>query len=157
MKKTPETLTCGSILKLYWQCTEKGTRPEGCQHAHVWHTTVQQQCKAKRPTGCPFCSGTQVCPCNSLAGKEPDGLQFWDYGRNEKVDPSHVGAHSHRKVWWRHVCPFTGDNHSWEATIGQFVQHFRSTKRAPCPICSKLANKERLIKVNKGARLPQPT
>ncbi len=72
-------------------------------------------------TGCPFCSGRRVCPCNSLAVLHPALLQYWDTGKNvdplgEPLDPFWLGVHSNRKVWWRHECA-EGRVHHWTARI----------------------------------------
>lgn len=98
----------------------------------------------------------QVRPCNSLAAKEPDVLQFLDHGKNARIDPNSLGPASERKAWWRHVCPLTAKEHSWEAAVIYLLRTFRHTRKAPCPVCSKGANKQRLIKVNMGTRLPKP-
>ena len=62
-----EGLTSGSRRKVWWRCTETQNRPPNCPHEHVWQATVQSRCL--QATGCPFCSGRCVCPCDSIAEK----------------------------------------------------------------------------------------
>lgn len=53
-------------------------------------------------------------------------LDEWDREKNAQLDPSEVGAHSPRKVWWR--CKH---GHSWQARIAD-----RVTRGHGCPYCS---------------------
>ena len=154
-------LTSGSTRKLWWRCTETQNRPPNCPHEHIWQTTVQKRCL--EATGCPFCSGRCVCPCDSMAEKASGMLVFWHFDRNMEVSPEQVGIYSQRKIWWRHTCPTTGDEHEWQATVCDTYKAFTQYERLgrgehriygyiPCPICWKCARKELLTKANRHTR-----
>ena len=135
-----EKLTCGSRSRVWWLCHNDESRPVGCQHEHAWEAQVRYRCRKYLPQGCPFCSGSRVCPCNSLAVLHPALLQYWDTGKNvnalgEPLDPFWLGAHSARRVWWRHECA-DGRVHHWCAGIHHVVRCFRARGRAPCPGCA---------------------
>ena len=83
-------------------------------------------------------------------------LVSWHFNRNMEVSPEQVGIYSKRKVWWRHTCPTTAEEHEWQATVGhtytaymQYERLGRGEHRKPCPICWKCARKELLQKANK--------
>ena len=132
-------LTCGSHKRVWWLCQSKHSRPEGCQHDHEWEAQVYSRCKLRQPSGCPYCTGLLVCPCNSLAGLQPSLLKFWDFDGNviplaKPMDPSWLGVDSTRKVWWRHKCA-DGQVCRWTAAIGDVARRFKATGRVPCPKC----------------------
>lgn len=77
-----EKLTCGSHKRVWWLCQSRHSRPEGCRHEHEWETCVQDRCRLRGPAGCPFCDGSRVCPCKSLAELQPTLLQYWDAAAN---------------------------------------------------------------------------
>ncbi len=52
------------------------------------------------PSGCPFCSGRNVCSCRSLAARRLDLMEQWDYAANDGLDPEQTGVRSKRKVFW---------------------------------------------------------
>ena len=153
--KDPEALTCGSGKKLHWLCPGDGNMPPGCQHKHAWQTKVSHWCN-KNPSGCPFCPGKQVCPCNSMDHKEPGLLRFWHNGKNKKWSLDSVGAQSSLKVSWQHVCSVTGEAHHWDARINGVVRAYRRTPRAPCPICQVHEIKERRKKRLMHMTSPSP-
>ena len=142
-----EGLTSGSNRKIWWRCTETQNRPPDCLHEHVWEAKVSQRCHHK--TGCPFCFGRCVCPCNSIAEKASGMLVFWHFNRNMEVSPERVGIYSNQKFWWRHICLTTGEEHEWQATVcGTYRAYMRDERlgrgghRIPCPICRKCARKQ---------------
>ena len=78
-------------------------------------------------------------------------LEFWHFDRNMDVSPEQVGICSSKKVWWRHICPTTGEEHEWQAIVysvlkaHNFVQDERLGQgeyRIPCPICKKHARRK---------------
>lgn len=145
------TLTCGSRKRLYWLCTDSNNRPDGCQHDHIWQARVSSRCQNRQhfSAGCPFCAGKRVCPCNSLACKEPGVLQLWDYDKNVDFSPDQVGTASQRRAHWQHVCAITAQEHCWEAGIHSVLKAWRCGNRAPCPICNlqnKRGSKEAQVK-----------
>ena len=136
-----EKLTCGSMKRVWWLCRSDKSRLEGCKHEHAWETRVDVRCDKRTHPGCPFCSGTRVCPCNSLAVLYPALLQCWDTGNNadplgESLDPFWLGAQSTKKVWWRHECA-EGRVHYWAAKIAHVVKNFRAKGSVYCPGCSR--------------------
>jgi hypothetical protein len=149
-----EGLTSGSKRKVWWRCTETQHRPPNCPHEHVWQAKVQNRCRGA--TGCPFCSGYCVCPCDSVAEKAQYMLELWHFDRNVEVSPEQVGICSKEKVWWRHICPETGEEHEWQATVNSFYKAYMQYERLgrgeyhiPCPKCWKHARKELLREANK--------
>jgi len=89
-----EQLTCGSNKKVWFLCTADKNRPEDCHHEHAWQAAVCERCNLRNPTGCPFCSGRSVCPCNAITAVAPAAMLFWDYSRNPGVNPAHVSPGS---------------------------------------------------------------
>ena len=149
-----ESLTSGSNRKFWWRCTETQNRPPNCPHEHIWQASVKSRCLLS--SGCPFCSGRCVCPCDSIAEKAENLLAFWHFDRNTAVSPEQVGICSNRKVWWRHICPTSGGEHEWQATVKNIYTAYmqdtsfkRGEKRTPCLICYKRARRELLRKANK--------
>ena len=137
-----ESLTCGSGKRVWWLCQSNLSRPEGCQHEHEWEARVDGRCRSRRPSGCPFCSGSRVCPCNSLAVLQPTLMQYWDFVRNaiplqEPLDPLQIAQYSKRKVWWRHECP-DGQVHHWR-TCPNVLTSNSLRGRVPCPGCAAAA------------------
>ena len=152
-----EGLTSGSKRKVWWRCTETQHRPPNCPHEHIWHATVQNRCRLS--SGCPFCSGRCVCPCDSIANKAQGLLELWHFARNTEVSPEQVGICSNKKVWWQHVCLTTGKEHEWQAEVTSVHNAYMQNERLatgeyhiPCPKCWKGARKERLMEANKPTR-----
>lgn len=112
----PETVTIGSIKKVWWRC-EKG---------HSWLATPNERTNAH--VGCPYCSGRRVLPgFNDLATKSPKIAAEWNYEKNGNLKPDQVTAKSNRIVWW--VCPA---GHEFKAQISA-----RTTYITGCPVCNK--------------------
>ena len=133
------TLTCGSSRKVWWLCQSDKSRPEGCEHEHAWETSVHGRCPKGHVKGCPFCSGTRVCPCNSFAALHPDLLLYWDSGNakpsGERLNPFELGAQSGKKVRWCHTCA-DGQVYHWCAKVAHVVTRFEALGRMPCPGCT---------------------
>ena len=96
-----------------------------------------------------------MCPCNSIAEKASSLLAFWHFDRNMDVSPEQMGIGSHQKVWWRHICPTTGEEHEWQATVSSIHTVYMQDEKLgrgghriygymPCPICWKRAGLEML-------------
>ena len=78
-------------------------------------------------------------------------LELWHFVRNMDVSPEQVGIQSHQKVWWRHICPTSGEEHEWQAKVYAVYKAYmqdeglgRGEHRIPCPKCGKSARKEPL-------------
>lgn len=120
---SPDSVSAGSNKSYWWLCPNSP-----CQHAHEWFGRVYSRLYAK--SGCPYCAGMKVCPCNSLAGKHQDLAAEWDYDQNEGPGPEHCGPSSHRKVWWRHT-GLHGQECSW-----QMLVYKRTRQGQGCPECA---------------------
>jgi len=149
-----EQLTCGSHKKVWFLCTANKNRPKGCHHEHAWQARIYHRCKSRNPTGCPFCSGQLVCPCNAITAVAPAAMLFWDCSRNLGVNPARVGPESHRKVWWRHLCS-DGHLHSRQVEVGPVVRILRESGRLMCKRCASTARlqlyserRERVLKAS---------
>jgi len=136
-----DRITCGSGKPLWWLCKEDQNRPQGCQHEHAWQATVDNRCDKRRPSGCPFCTGNQVCQCNSISKLKPELLRYWDYSRNSTINPDNLGLGVSHKAWWHHECRAAGEDHVWQATPKDFLRCYQRASRAPCPICFGRAHK----------------
>ena len=88
----PDAITIGSGQKANFVCN-KCPRLQ----AHKWTARVDSVFKG---TGCPYCSGTRVCKCNSLQTLRPDNAAEWCHALNEGT-PDDYTAQSHGKVWWQ--------------------------------------------------------
>ena len=144
-----EGLTSGSGRPFWWRCTAEHHRPPGCRCDHMWQVGVQDRCH--KSNGCPYCSGRRACLCTSIAKKAPGLLEFWHCGRNASITPQKLGVYSSKRVWWRHICSTTGEEHEWQAIVSGVCNTYISKGRIPCPVCSSRANRERLAKANKHA------
>jgi len=128
-----DRITCGSDKALWWLCKEDKNRPQGCQHEHAWRAKVSNRCQKVRPTGCPFCTGREVCQCNSISQLRPELLQFWDFSRNSVIKPDKLGIASHSKVWWHHECRARDEEHVWQTSPNLFLCNDQEASRAPVP------------------------
>ena len=115
-----------SHKKVSWMCDQC---PNG--HLHSWLAPVNNRTIG---SGCPQCSGRQVCQHNSLPTKAPLIAAQWDYASNTGT-PDDVVAHSHMKFGWQ--CPECGCK--WRAAPDSRV----SKGKTGCPRCAKDANKDK--------------
>ncbi|DBA82366.1 TPA: hypothetical protein ACH3X2_000622 [Trebouxia sp. C0005] len=89
----PNTTTLGSQKLVHWVCHNC---PKGQLH--------QYQMRASDRTGthlqgCPYCSGHQVCKCNSLQTRYPMIASEWDLPRNVLI-PAQVTSRCKSVGWW---------------------------------------------------------
>ncbi len=109
----PINITAGSKKKIWWKC------PEG----HEWEAVVYTLLRGNR---CPYCSGHRVLPgFNDLATIRKDLLNWWNYNKNNSVEPSEISPGSHKRIWWK--CP---EGHEWQAKV------YNMAKRQRCPYCA---------------------
>jgi hypothetical protein len=115
----PSEVSVSSHKKVWWECPKSG-----CDHPHEWEATINSRTNG---SGCPFCSGRNVCPCKSLQTLEPDIAAEW-HPRNH-MKPSEVSVSSGKKVWWK--CRKMGcvRPHEWEAAV------YDRTNGCGCPFC----------------------
>jgi len=96
-------LTTGSQKELNW----KGS----C--GHTWPARISSRTR-KEPTGCPYCSGSEVLPgFNDLAHCNPKLAAEWHPNKNGQHRPSDFTRSSKHKAWWFGNC-----GHEWDASIG---------------------------------------
>lgn len=111
---TPKDVKSGSSKKVWWICSK----------GHEWMAIINN--RAKKGTGCPFCSKNIATKKYNLALLYPNLVDEWDFEKNGKLLPKLVTPYSGKKVWW--ICD---KGHSWQAIVGQRVS--RGNK---CPYCS---------------------
>ena len=119
---TPSTVSAGSNFRASWRCER------GCVHCglpHEWVVAVAQ--RSHKGTGCPFCSGINVCRCQSLAAKHPQLMKQGDWEGNQGTDPYSMGCSSTKKVLW--TCTEHGQ---WAAS-----PHKRVHNMTGCPKCAR--------------------
>ena len=85
------SISCRSNKRTYWTCAKC---PKGAPHR--WHARVKDMFTG---SGCPCCTGHQICKCNSLQSLHPELAAEWDYNRNQGT-PADYSAGSGKKVWW---------------------------------------------------------
>jgi hypothetical protein len=81
-----ETATCGSKIKVKWQCP--------ISEDHIWTTSIAAVVRYK---SCPYCSGQKVAPSTSLKTNFPEVCKLWHPILN-KLTPENVSVSSARKV-----------------------------------------------------------
>lgn len=89
----PHNTTLGSRKLVHWVCQKC---PKGHLHRFQMHAYSRT---GRRPSGCPYCAGQQVCQCNSLQTHHPMLASEWDFARND-LTPAQVTSRSHQVVWW---------------------------------------------------------
>ena len=125
-----------SSIKAWWSCP---SCPDG--HAHIWEARVGLRSDG---TGCPCCSGKQVCKHNSLATKAPEVVRYWHPQRNLPLSPDTITARSCFRAHW--LC--SACNYEWQALVFTKVRRNRG-----CPRCAR-ANSGRS---KDGVRQRHPT
>lgn len=111
----PSQFSCGSNLKIWWQC----------QYGHEWEATIANR-TGKDKTGCPYCSGKKASEHHNLAKSFPELIKDWCYDKNFPLTPETVTPFSHQKVWWR-----CSNAHEWFIEIAS-----RTKKKSGCPYCA---------------------
>lgn len=134
---TPDTVSYGSQLKVWWKCPI-------CGHSYQ-KKIANRTAPAKRKTEskkCPICLGRIIIPgYNSLKARYPEIVeQEWDFEKNT-VDPDTIPPSYRTKVWWK-----CHNGHSYSSLPGNKVQG----TGGDCPYCSsqKLCKETSLGSVN---------
>lgn len=103
--KSPADVTCGSGFRAWWLCMEGA-----CGHNHAWQAAVKDR---RRGSGCPICTGSKPCVCNSLKAVQTDVIKHqWDFDRNA-VKPEELLPQSNKPVHWR--CNLHEPLYTWTA------------------------------------------
>ena len=114
-KLMPDSVTCGSKRKVWWQCSK----------GHEWCVSVQS--RVLDNTGCPVCAGRIIIPGeNDMASIFPDIAKEWHPEKNNTLSPSMVAPFCKLRVWWR--CPL---GHDYMTTVES-----RTAKHSGCPYCA---------------------
>ena len=118
IKVTPESVTCGTSLKVWWIC------PVG----HSYQASVSERTRDDgHGSGCPYCSGRKVLRgFNDLMTVRPDIGAEWDFDKNVGFTPYMVTVRSGKRAWWR--CPVC--HGSYDAIIAN------RTGGKNCPYCA---------------------
>lgn len=90
----PEKVMAGTPKEAHWICS--------LNHHYVAYISN----RAKKHTGCTFCSGQEVLEgFNDLATTRPELLKEWDYEKNSKINlfPNKVMRGTHENAYW--ICP----------------------------------------------------
>ncbi|MBS1992694.1 MAG: zinc-ribbon domain-containing protein [Cyanobacteria bacterium SZAS LIN-3] len=103
---TGDDIAVFSHVKVWWRCK---VSPD-----HDWQATPAN--RTIHGSGCPYCTGRQVCSTNCLATLEPETAAQWDKRKNGKLTPKHVSPTSKQLAWWR-----CDNGHSWQQTIRKRV------------------------------------
>ncbi len=90
----PDNTTLQSNKLIWWCCREC---PKG--KVHSWQTLAYNRTSSKKPTGCPYCAGHQLCDCNSLETVCPDIAADFDAEKNG-VTAAEVTSSAHTKYSW---------------------------------------------------------
>jgi len=120
---TPLNVTCGSNIKISWECGK-------CHF--VWLARVNQRVWG---TGCPACSGFIVSDKNKLSAINPEIAAEWHPTKNGPLTANDVTCCSGAKAWWK--CKNCG--HAWITTISY------RTAGGGCPCCNKIKLKNGAI------------
>lgn len=120
---TPETISYGSNLKVWWKCPTCGYSYQ----KKISNRTAPSK-RTVESSKCPICLGRIIIPgYNSLKAKYPEMIENeWDYSKNT-LNPDEISPHHREKVWW--ICP---SGHSYNSLPGNKVHN----NGGNCPYCS---------------------
>lgn len=114
----PDKFTPGSHKKVWWICSK--------DKRHEWQTMILH--RARKKSGCPFCSGHKASPTDNFKIYAPALAEEFDYERNYPLVPEKIRPNSAKKVWW--ICQKNKNEHRWLATV---ASRFGGNG---CPYCS---------------------
>ncbi len=120
---TPERVTSGMHVKVWWHCSNCGQDyPQDIYHK------VQGR-------GCPICAGkTVIAGYNDLATTHPTLSAQFHPTKNGDLLPMQITAGSSKKIWW--LC----DKCGWEWPAAPSTRK----KRVGCPRCARTGRKEKM-------------
>ncbi len=113
--KSPYEYSSGTDMKVWWVCKDNPN--------HEWEASIYN--RAKKNTGCPYCSGKIVCSDNNLEYLFPEIAKQWHPLKNNGLLPSQVTKGTATMIWWS--CE---KGHEWETSV------LDRTSGSGCPYCS---------------------
>ena len=113
----PDKITLGSDKKVHWVCSKC---PRGRPHMYM----APPSSRVGKGSGCPYCSSTKACVCNSLQSLHPALAAEWDTAKNG-IGPDQILPGSQKLAYWKNA-----DGHSWEQSPdGRTNLQQKTTKR----------------------------
>lgn len=124
---SPDKVTAGSSLKVWWQC----------KHGHEWEAKISN--RVGKGNGCPYCTGQQaIAGETDLSTTHPELAKQWHPTKNGDIKPTDVKqGSSKKKIWWK--CPECG--YEWAARVSS------RTAGHNCPRCSESKGEKVIRKV----------
>jgi len=118
----PESYVPKSGKAVWWvHTTDEG-------EIHRWKAIIKNRVSNK--SRCPYCSGREPTFVHNLVVLYPVLVyNEWDFERNKK-GPEQYTPKSGKKVWWKHFCEKTGEQHRWKAIVCS-----RTLNSTGCPYC----------------------
>jgi hypothetical protein len=113
----PNDVRPGTDRKVWWICSK----------GHSWKAAIYHRTMAKKPTGCPYCSGREATNKNNLAVLFPELIDEWNKEKNLPLHPESLKPGSNKKVWWK--C-FRG--HEWKISPNKRT----GADKTGCPYCN---------------------
>lgn len=132
---TPEGVTSKNERMVWWKCKKKSC-------GHEWETRVSSR-TGNNQTNCPKCAGSIASETNCLPALYPETMKYWDYEKNEGVDPYTVLSKTRKKFWWK--CE---KGHSYQTGVVNMV------KAAGCPKCKQSMGEYRIQNYLKRLNIP---
>jgi len=71
-----------------------------CDKGHEWESAISNRSNG---SGCPYCSGREVCKDNCLETVNPALARQWHPVKNGSLTPKDVTPMSGKKVWWETI------------------------------------------------------
>ena len=112
----PDKIKLHSRKHINWVCHK-------CPLGHLHTYKAKPNNYAVHNSGCPFCSGKELCECNSLQTLFPQSVEEWDYDRDEGT-PADYASSSDVVVWWK-----SAKQGKWQQEIGFRTIYLRELQR----------------------------
>jgi hypothetical protein len=134
----PSEVSVSSGKKVWWKCLKMG-----CDH-HEWEAIIKSRTLG---SGCPFCAGRKVCPCNSLQTLKPNIAAEWH--PQNLLKPSEVTIGSGKKVWWKCLKKGRDHPHEWEAVIADRTKE----NGTGCPFCNISKGETKIMEISENKEI----
>lgn len=108
----PAKLYKSSNLEVYWKC----------ENGHSWKSKIKTK-SDPRALGCIYCDRK-----TPIITKEKELLSYWDYEKNQGLDPHYMTCASNKDVYWK--CK---KGHSWSTSPNDMW----NGRKPHCPICER--------------------